>query len=93
MTVYVSIGNSDDKLTQREWADFIEATLGVVSKWESAKHGVWYSEPLSNYQNMCICAEVPDHAMGALRLDLHDCGSDFRQDSIALAVVSETEFI
>jgi hypothetical protein len=59
-TVYVSIGNSDDKLTQREWHDFIKEidyTLGFFSE---RCHGNWFSNPVSAFQNACWCVEVPE---------------------------------
>lgn len=44
MIVYVSIGNSDDKLTQESWADFIEA---VDDNLPIKRHGVWFSAATS----------------------------------------------
>jgi hypothetical protein len=41
MIVYVSIGNSDDKLTQREWSMFCLAVDEALSL--TPKHGVWFS--------------------------------------------------
>lgn len=91
-TVYVSIGNSDDRLTQAEWSTFADEVAYTVEIASSVVHGVWYSAPDSPYQNACICAEIPGTAMDRLRQDLADICADHRQESIALAIAN-TEFI
>jgi hypothetical protein len=57
--VYISIGNSDDKLTQSRWSDFIE---DVELEFDYVRiHGCWFSDPRSPYQNACWCIEFdPD---------------------------------
>lgn len=92
MIVYVSIGNSDNKLTQEEWVNFIDAVENAVDRQAGQVHGRWFSAPDSAFQNFCICFElIPALAedmirrMGYLR-------ERYRQDSIAWAV-AETTFI
>ena len=38
MTVTIQIGNSDNKLTQEEWADFVSAVSNAVSESEARVH-------------------------------------------------------
>src|SRR5258708_4450335 len=68
LTVYVSIGNSDDKLSQLEWYEFQQDTLSDIKEACSRIFGVWYSEAVSPYQNMCVGFEIFDVA---LRDDSH----------------------
>lgn len=92
-TVYVSIGNSDDKLTQAEWAAFVRAFVKTMRANTTQIYGEWYSNPDSAYQNACIAAAIPDEHVGWLRAALLSLREEFRQDSIAWAEVPKTEFI
>ena len=92
-TVYVSIGNSDDKLSQREWADFISDTADTIAPAAEQIHGAWFSAPDQPWQNMSICFEIGEASVDGLKGSLEQLAADYRQDSIAWAVVAETEFI
>jgi hypothetical protein len=92
ITVYISIGNSDDNLSQREWADFIHRVRSEISQVAERFHGEWYSAPDQAYQNACWCAVVNDAYAGPLKRELAAARGEFGQDSIAWAV-AETEFI
>jgi hypothetical protein len=92
--VYVSIGNSDDKLTQSEWNDFIrsvDAALMAVAH----IHGAWFSAPVSPWQNACWCIEAPEGRADftSLKDALCDLARKYRQDSIAWAPVIHTEML
>lgn len=43
MIVHIAIGNSDDKLTQQEWAKFYHFTDIDVRKYADHVHGAWVS--------------------------------------------------
>lgn len=94
MIVYVSIGNSDDKLTQAEWSDFywgvdekIRAATGII-------HGAWQSVTSARWQNACWCIEIELPATQEyLKYQLRTWAAKYRQDSIAWAEVSETKFL
>lgn len=90
-TIYISIGNSDDKLTQAEWAHFYGSVTDWIDEYATAVHGRWASEPTSPYQNACWCIEVNEGAW-RLREGLAHVADTFRQDSIAWAPAT-TEFI
>jgi len=98
--VYISIGNSDDKLTQREWSNFItdlDAHLEYYADDRSAQiHGRWFSAPDDPWQNACWCVELvvddaTDVAAG-LKARLRVLAAKYRQDAISWAV-AETEFL
>jgi hypothetical protein len=52
--VYVSIGNSDDRLSQSHWSGFAREVQAVVRRHAKAVVGEWYSLPDSPYQNACF---------------------------------------
>jgi hypothetical protein len=91
ITVYASIGNSDDKLTQARWSEFADLFVTIIRAHAVAIHGVWYSRPDAPFQNACVCFEVDEDAV-PLRLELTHLCAEFEQDSIAWAVAT-TEFI
>jgi hypothetical protein len=95
MAVYISIGNSDDKLTQNEWSSFYAATDLVVRRGAHQVHGAWVSPATDPWQNACWCIEtMPDPAsVEHLKMRLAETAATFRQDSIAWAEAPKTEFL
>ncbi|MEV4806787.1 hypothetical protein AB0K18_42905 [Nonomuraea sp. NPDC049421] len=91
-TVYVSIGNSDDKLPQAEWADFVTQVGYLMHKYCRVMHGFWLSPSDWRWQNACWCIEVTPATAAQLRAQLSDLCRRFRQDSIAWAEAT-TDFI
>jgi hypothetical protein len=91
MTVFIMIGNSDDKLTQADWASYYSNTAIAIQR-AGKLHGQWVSEPASAWQNACWCIEVGKDSAELLQLRLAEIAGDYRQDSIAWAV-AETQLI
>ena len=93
MIVYISIGNSDDKLSQAEWANFVREVEEEIDSRTVGVHGRWFSSPRSPFQNACWCIEL-DHVKAAwIRRELARLARVYRQDSIAWAEAPATEFI
>jgi len=92
ITVYVSIGNSDDKLTQERWAEFFARTSDAVQTFSRHVHGEWASLPNARWQNACWCFEPHPDDIDVMREVLAKLASRFGQDSIAWAVAT-TEFV
>lgn len=92
VTIYISIGNSDNKLTQEEWADFIDEIDELLDVYHLV--GRWFSAPDSEYQNACWCVTIPPTggAHAFIRGALRGLAERYRQDSIVLAK-AETEFV
>lgn len=93
MIVYISIGNSDDKLAQREWALYCDVVDKCVRKWAGPIHGAWLSLPNSEWQNACWCVEVSGGFQRAFKEELRVAAHSFQQDSIAWAEAPTTEFL
>ncbi len=91
-TVYISIHNSDDRLTQSEWAEFQQATHNAIQSKQI--HGRWTSLPNDPWQNACWRVELePDQDVVTLagdvmrheewlRARLAKLADAYRQDSI-----------
>lgn len=92
ITVYVSIGNSDDKLTQAEWSNYVQVTRNLLRLRAREIHGEWYSATDSGYQNACFCVALGDDA-DLIRKSLAELRAAWRQDSVAWAEAPVTQFI
>jgi hypothetical protein len=95
--VYISIGNSDDKLTQQDWAEFIARVDGMLRTTVRKTvqiHGHWFSAPDSVWQNCCWCIEIEgEESVDFLKGYLAGCCKIYNQDSVAWAVAPVTEFL
>lgn len=94
MNILISIGNSDDKLTQRDWSEFI-ASVRELLDWPDrvAIHGEWFSAPDKPWQNANWCIETRDDgARFLIRRELRKLAERYRQDSIAWTQ-GEVEFL
>lgn len=90
-TVVIQIGNSDNKLTQVEWSQFVAYTRDEVQAHSDRIHfdgGCRYDAP---WQNACFVSEVFTENQEPLREQLRRLAYKFRQDSIAITV-GETTF-
>ena len=94
LNAYISIGNSDDKLTQQRWAAFIDATREFLTgnrgmalggrPWQI--HGEWYSRPDHPWQNANWCVEINDVDQRYLYQQMAEHARLYDQDSIAVAI-------
>lgn len=96
-TVYLTIGNSDDKLTQAEWAKFIGDvnTSMILAKLDGGVvQFAGHSFPDAPWQNALWCVQLPDAtAAGALKTQLAYLAHRYRQDSIAWAEVDQVDML
>lgn len=94
--VYISIGNSDDKLTQKQWSEFWGDVALILRPSDDIRiHGVWMSPPAGPFQNACWCIEhnLLKNELEALKDSLRKIAQTYNQDSIAWAEVRRTEFL
>lgn len=92
MIFYVSIGNSDDMLTQGRWSMFVH-DMDVVLEEAGHIHGAWFSRPDSAYQNACWCVEVVQPVVAKLQKTLTIFAQKYGQDSITWAEAPVTRFL
>ncbi len=81
--VHVSIGNSDDKLTQHQWAMFTTMFENEIRQHADRIYGVWHSLPNSPWQNMCIAFGCDVDRRQQLMPELRLLASIYGQDSVA----------
>lgn len=93
MIVYISIGNSDDKLSQRRWADFVADVHFLLEDAGRTVHGAWHSAPAAPWQNACWCLELPESVVERIKAQLAVIAGQYEQDSIAWAEVPSTDFL
>ena len=89
-SVYISIGNSDDKLAQHEWASFYNHVDTIIIQYAETVHGVWASLPNGAFQNACWCIEIDEPWVLELKTRLAVVANTYRQDSIAWAEATTT---
>lgn len=92
LTASILIGNTDNRLTQLEWANFV---LQTKAHTEAHAHRVHFFGAPPNYevwQNACWVIELHDDKLEQLKEGLTAIRKKFRQDSVAL-LTSQTQFI
>lgn len=90
-TIYVTIGNSDDKLSQADWCAFHSATDQLIRRAAHWVHGAWVSPSTNPWQNACWCVEIDETDW--LRGQLANLAKAYQQDSIAWAEAPAVEFL
>lgn len=91
--VYISIGNSDDKLSQADWHLFFSHVRILVEQHAEQVYGVWHSLPDAPFQNGCFGFKAADAAKREfIRMRLGELAQQFRQDWIAW-VEGETQAV
>ena len=89
-TVYVSIGNSDDKLTQQEWYAFANSVDSRLRVAADPMHGAWYSLANAPWQNACWAFDIAERDIVPMQAELSRMAGHWRQDSIAWAEATTT---
>jgi hypothetical protein len=96
VAVHISIGNTDNKLTQAEWSEFVGKVRHVVhnakASFDGQIHGEWFSMPDAPWQNACWLVHLPNRSLDQVKPVLASLAATYRQDSIAWTA-GDTEFI
>ncbi len=91
-TVVVQIGNSDNKLTQVEWSEFVAYVRDAIGANSINIHFDGGSKHDAPWQNACFVCEVCDEHMDELKADLKRHREAYRQDSVAVTI-GDTLFV
>jgi hypothetical protein len=91
-TIFVSIGNSDDKLSQEDWSLYVGRVNETLQSWADNVHGNWRSLPDDPWQNACWAVEFGAFDPQRAKVDLEEIAREFDQDSILWAE-AQVEFI
>lgn len=83
-TVIIQIGNSDDKLSQADWASFIKSTREAIGRHCGQVHFDGGASFDSRWQNVCIVAEIQPIDKQNLQDDLQRVRKAWKQHAIAV---------
>ncbi len=94
MTITLQIGNTDNKLTQQEWASFfLETEKAIRARASVELHFSGAPPATSQWQNACfVFASESPIALSTLRSDIKILREKYRQDSVAWTE-GETQFL
>ena len=81
--VTLQIGNSDDKLTQREWAAFVEDIAHEINVLAKHVHFCGFSPGDAPWQNACWVFELEADRENELKARVTEHRSRFKQDPVA----------
>lgn len=93
ITVYVSIGNSDDKLSQICWSAFCDDVAYLINSRATHVHAACFSASAAPWQNAIWCLELPEDQAPQLQAGLSRLARRYRQDSIAWAQTDRVQMI
>lgn len=93
----ITIGNSDDKLKQRKWSEFVSDMQDLLTKWKFPIYFHGCSVGSAPWQNACWVIDARDlfgetSAILILRQELSRMAHKYKQDSIALTL-GDTELV
>lgn len=91
-TVVVQIGNSDDKLSQKQWSMFSREIVAAIKNYSQIMHFGGASDSFEQWQNACFVIDCTDEDIPYLRQSLTTVRKRYNQDSVAI-MTGETEFI
>jgi hypothetical protein len=91
-TIVVQIGNSDNKLSQTEWAEFVRQVEAMIREHAKAIHFFGGTENWAARQRVCWVFDCEDLQSVNLKKQLTKIREEFRQDAAAFTQ-GETEFI
>jgi hypothetical protein len=93
MNVVVSIGNTDNKLTQKEWSDFVAEVNEEIERREVQVHFFGGSPNWTPWQNVAWILEINDVALAQRFLgEVQRIRAKYRQDS-AWVLVGKGEMV
>lgn len=91
-TVVIQIGNTDNKLTQLEWARYVQDMRMLFPAYIEKIHFFGGSATWEEWQNVCFVVICEDIAISEFKRKLTKIRQQYNQDSIAITV-GNTEFI
>ena len=82
-TITIQIGNTDDKLTQKEWSDFALYIGGAITRHAAQVHFSGTSGSCAPWQNAAWVFVIEPANVGLLRELVTSIRAEYRQDSVA----------
>ena len=82
-TVCIQIGNSDDRLSQLEWCEFVKETGKQIDRRADIIYFTGFSVPSAPWQNACWVFDIDSQESRLLWDNMNSLRDKFRQNSIA----------
>ena len=92
MTATVLIGNSDNKLSQGEWAHYVAHVDVTMREWSTQVHFFGGPATYDPWQTACWVCEIDAARVPELTEELTQIRITFRQDSAAM-LLGDTVFV
>lgn len=92
MLVSIQAGNSDNKLTQKQWAELVVFLNAAIVKHQAARHFFGGSITWAEWQNVCWVIEIDEEYLEPLKHELRSVRSAYQQDSVCV-LAGEAEFV
>ena len=83
-TVTIQIGNSDNKLSQEQWSNFIRETRTIIEDFLCEIHFAGGSSYDAKWQNACFVAELNTLKRDQFCAELKQLRMQYNQDSVAV---------
>lgn len=87
---YITIGNSDDKLSQHRWSKFCASVIDTCNYYASEVFIVGHTKPDDPWQTMIVSVELPLVNVESMQEELRNIKRIFQQESIAWAKAEVT---
>lgn len=81
--ITVSIGNSDNKLTQVEWSEFVQQVDKIINECAAQVHFFGGSVTWTAWQNVAWLFDCKEENIHLLLMALVECRHKYRQESVA----------
>jgi hypothetical protein len=92
ITIAIQIGNSDDKLTQPQWSEFVQSVDDLVSQFADTVHFMGGPTNYTPWQNVAWIFSCNEITIIPFKEQLAQLKFHYEQESIAWSVCN-TEFI
>jgi hypothetical protein len=91
-TITIQIGNTDNKLTQQEWAEYVNRTSATIDRFSEMTHFFGGSPNWYRWQNVAWVVEMSGHNLNPFKAEIERVRELYRQESVAVTI-GETEFV
>lgn len=91
-TICIQIGNSDDKLSQKRWSEYVQDVNDAISLCQEERHFYGGSFVYTPWQNACWVIGIYESNMLELFARLTLIATEYDQDGIA-TLTGEVVFI
>ena len=92
VTVTIAIGNSDNKLSQYEWASYVKNIRSIVESYADEVHFAGGPENWAPWQNFCFVFQMPEVHVSHLKSLLSGRRASYQQESVSV-IVGQVEFV